>query len=319
MQELKRLEHFPIAFFTCVMGLAGLSLAWREAGKMMPLTVNPSALIAIVSALVFTLLSLMHLLKYARHRSAVIAELDHPVKSKFFSAITISIVLLSAIALPYSYALAISLFITGALIHLLLTFWVFNRWMFSTHYQNEHINPAWFVPVVGNVLMPIVAVPLGLEEVGWFFFSIGIVFWMVLFTIFMHRIFFFDPLPPMLTPMLFILIAPPAVGFNAYLALNGFVDNFSQVLYGIALFITLFLFSQFRRFSRLPFFLSWWAYAFPLAAMTIASFQYFEQTRYAPVRWIALVLLALLSAIVMSLLVRTFIAIKRRGICIPDS
>lgn len=38
------------------------------------------------------------------------------------------------------------------------------------------------------------------------------------------------------------------------------------------LFLTLLLFTQIGRFARLQFALSWWAYSFPLAAITIASF-----------------------------------------------
>jgi tellurite resistance protein len=319
MKKESRLKYFPITLFPMVMGLSGLALAWRQAGQILPLKFNPQEMIALLAVTIFILLSLAYLTKLVRFRESVITELKHPVKANFFPTTSISIVLLAALSMPYSESLAKWLFIVGALLHLALTFWVFNSWIFSHHHQNEHINPAWFIPVVGNVLMPIVAVPLGMEEVGWFFYSIGIVFWIVLFTIFMHRIFFFDPLPPGLMPTLFILIAPPAVGFISYLELNGYVDNFAQILYGVALFITLFLFSQFRRFTSLPFFLSWWAYSFPLAAITIASFRCYEQTQYMPVRWIALCLLGLISALIISLFVRTFLAMAKKQICVPDS
>lgn len=319
MQEERRLEYFPITLFAMVMGLSGLALAWRQAGQLMPLRFNPQDIISLLSVTIFILLSLAYLSKLARHREAVITELNHPVKANIFPTTSISIVLLAALSLPYSEGLAKWLFIVGALLHLALTFWVFNNWIFSQHHQNEHINPVWFIPIVGNILMPIVAVPLGMEEVGWFFYSIGIVFWIVLFTIFMHRVIFFDPLPPGLMPTLFILIAPPAVGFISYVELNGYVDNFAQVLYGFGLFITLFLFSQFRRFTSLPFKLSWWAYSFPLAAITIASFRCFELTQYRPILWIALCLLGLISVLILSLLVRTLTAMIKKQICVSES
>ncbi len=318
MQQENRLAHFPITFFAIVMGLSGLALAWRKAGQVMAFGLNPQGLIALIAAGVFILLSVAYLIKLVKYRDAVLVELSHPVKSNFFPAVTISIVLLAALVLPYSKGLSNWLFTVGALGHLVFTFWVFNNWIFETDIQNAHKNPSWFIPVVGNILMPIVAVPLGMEEVGWFFFSIGFVFWMVLFTIFMHRIFFFDPLPPQLTPTLFILIAPPAIGFISYLSLNGYVDNFAEILYYFGLFITFFLLSQFRRFAHLPFFLSWWAYSFPLAAITIASFAYYEQMQYMPVGWIALGLLGLLSAVIVGLMLRTVSTMLRKGICIPE-
>lgn len=313
-----RLAHFPITFFASVMGLCGLTLAWRNGQHGLNLPFEVDVWLGALAGLVFGVLLVFYLTKAVSHRAAVKAEFMHPVKANFFPAVSISLVLLSSVALPTLPVLAKGVFIVGAVLHLVLTLLVFNRWIFANHYQNPHINPAWFIPVVGNVLMPIVAVPLGLDEIGWFFFSIGIVFWVVLFTIFMHRIFFFDPLPPMLTPTLFILIAPPAVGFVSYIALNGELDNFARILYGAGLFITLFLLVQFRRFSSLSFSLSWWAYSFPMAAITIASLQYYELSGYTPVRWIAIILLALTTVIITGLVLRTLLAILRGAICLPE-
>ena len=74
-----------------------------------------------------------------------------------------------------------------------------------------------------------------------------------------------------LTPTLFILLAPPSVGFIAYLQLIGSLDAFARILYYTALFLSLLLASNALRFLRIPFFISAWAYSFPLAALTIAT------------------------------------------------
>ncbi|MEE9447162.1 MAG: SLAC1 anion channel family protein [Arenicellales bacterium] len=318
MSNDRQLAHFPINFFPMVMGLAGMALAWRKAAQMLALEISPHMVMEGLAVLVFAVLVLTYGLKCIKCSGAVKQEFHHPVKSNFFSAISISIILISAIALPYSEPIATALFTVGAIMNIALTISVFSRWIFGDHLKNAHINPTWFIPVVGNILVPVVAVPLGFEEIGWWFFSIGIVFWLVLLTIFMHRIFFFDALPPMLVPTLFILIAPPTVGFVAYLALNGYVDNFAQVLYGVGLFLTIFLLSQYKRFAKLPFFLSWWAYSFPLSSITLASLHYFEQSQYQPARWISLILLGLMTAIILGLIVRTLGAIKKKGICQPE-
>lgn len=317
-QPVSRLAYFPVTLFAAVMGISGLALAWHKLDHMLNLSVSPAASIALIAALVFVLLSVVYTLKFIRHREQVALEFQHPVKANFFATISISILLLAILSLMYSPGLAKVLFVLGALIHLSFTMLIFSRWIFSDKHQNPHLTPAWFIPVVGNILVPIVAVPLGHVEIGWFFFSIGIVFWIVLFTILMHRLFFLDPMPVQLAPTLFILIAPPAIGFVSYVTLNGFVDNFAQVLYGVALFITLFLLLQFARFHRLPFFLSWWAYSFPLASMSIASLLYFEQTQYKPVYWIGIALLAFTSVLIIGLLIRTLIAMKNKQICLPE-
>jgi len=136
-------------------------------------------------------------------------------------------------------------------------------------------------------------------------------------TILFNRVLFHNPIEQRLLPTLFILIAPPAVGFIAYMRLTGELDAFARVLYYGGLFLTLLLFTQVRRFLKLEFFLSWWAYSFPLAAISIASMVMFEQTKIPLYLWIGGGLLLLLTAIVGLLLTRTIIAIKRQGICLP--
>ena len=317
-QQVSRLAYFPVTLFPAVMGLSGLTLAWHKLDQVLNLSLSPTTLIAVISALVFVLLSGVYALKVLRHREQVVLEFQHPVKANFFAAISMSLLLLAALSLLYSPPLAKVLFVVGALVHLGLTLVMFSRWIFGDRLKNPHLTPAWFIPVVGNILVPVVAVPLGQVEIAWFFFSIGVVFWIVLFTVLMHRLFFLDPMPVQLAPTLFILIAPPAVGFISYVHLNGFVDNFAQILYGTALFITLFLLLQFARFHRLPFFLSWWAYSFPLASISIASLLYFEQTGYKPVYWIGVALLAFVTVLIFGLLLRTLIAMKNKQICMPE-
>ena len=43
-------------------------------------------------------------------------------------------------------------------------------------------NP-WFIPVVGNIIVPIAGVDDAPAEVSWFFFSFGLIFWIALFTL----------------------------------------------------------------------------------------------------------------------------------------
>ena|GEM_PF-3316996 len=71
------------------------------------------------------------------------------------------------------------------------------------------------------MLVPVAGVPLGYTDISWFFFSIGILFWGMLLTIIFYRVLFDNPLEERLMPTLFILIAPPAVGFIAYTRLTG--------------------------------------------------------------------------------------------------
>jgi tellurite resistance protein len=312
-----RLRHFPVSFFAMVMGLTGLAIAWDKAQIVFALPVDLGTPILALAAGLFCVLLALYLTKLARYRDAVTAELGHPIHLNFVPTISISLLLLAVGTLPHWPGVAGILWVVGTSLHLLLTLYVMGVWIHHEHFEIHHINPAWFIPVVGNVLVPIAGVKLGFAEVSWFFFSIGILFWLMLFTIILYRVLFHHPLAARLMPTFFILIAPPAVGFMAYLQLTGGLDPFARVLYYSGLFLTLLLATQIGRFLRIPFYLSWWAYSFPLAAIAIATFVMYEQTGLTAFAGLAWVLLTLVTLVVVNLLARTARAVATHRICVP--
>ena len=318
MSDSSRLQHFPISFFAMIMGLAGLCIAWQKAQKDLDINLGINVPLAGLTGLVFLGLAALYLTKILKYFPAVMKELRHPIKLNFFPTISISLILLSTIAYPFSFNLASVLWTVGTVLHLLLLHFVMDSWIHHEHYEIHHINPAWFIPVVGSVLVPITGVSLGYVEISWFFFSIGIIFWLVLFVIIFNRILLHNPIPDKLMPTFFILIAPPAAGFIAYTKLNGDIDNFARVLYYGGLFLALLFFTQAARFLKLPFALSWWAYSFPIAAITIATFVMFEHTGIVIFQTIGMGLLALLTVIVTYLLYRTALAARKGMICQPE-
>ncbi len=223
-----RLSHFPVSFFAVVMGLAGLAIAWHKAQMVFSLPIDLGTPLLMLAAGIFCVLLALYLTKLVRHRAAVAAELGHPIHLNFFPTISVSLLLLAIGTLPHWPGVAGLLWILGSALHLLLTLYVMSVWIHHEHFEIHHINPAWFIPIVGNVLVPIAGVPLGFAEVGWFYFSVGILFWLILFAIIVYRMLFHRPLAERLMPTFFILIAPPAVGFIAYLQLTGGLDPFAR-------------------------------------------------------------------------------------------
>jgi tellurite resistance protein len=313
-----RLALFPVSFFAVVMGLAGLAIAWAKTEEIFALTLHPSHYLLGFAATVFAVLAVTYAAKIVRHSKAVIKELGHPVKLNFFPTISISLILLAIGTLHDAPSVSQGLWITGAIAHLGFTFYVMGVWINQTTFEIQHLNPAWFIPVVGNILIPIVGVEHASAEISWFFFSIGLVFWILLFTVIFYRVIFHNPIPERLVPTFVILVAPPAVGFIAYVRLNEGLDHFARILFYCALFLTVLLVTQLGKFTRLQFFLSWWAYSFPLAAMTIATWLMYGQTGATEFKFLALLLLAVLSLIVLGLTVRTGLAVARGEICVEE-
>jgi tellurite resistance protein len=313
-----RLQHFPIAFFSVAMGLAGFAIAVQRAEQVLGLPAGGGAVLLAVAAGVFGLLAVLYVAKMLRFGGEVARELEHPVKLSFFPTYSISLVLLSIAVHGASPRASLLLLAIGAPIQLALTLFVLSRWIERTSFEIQHSNPSWFIPVVGNILVPVAAMEHGLVEVSWFFFSVGLVFWIVLQTIIFNRVIFHHPLPDKLAPTFFILMAPPAVGFIAYVKLTGDLDAFARILYGTALFTAMLVAAMHRRFLGIRFFLSWWAYSFPVAALAIASMLMARLSGLAFYAGLSWLLLAALAGIIVTLLARTAGAIARGEVCEPE-
>lgn len=314
--DTSRLKNFPIAWFSTVMGMAGFSIAWNRAEHVFDTGFCLSSVLLAFTTLLFVGMLLLLAAKLVKYPRDVLGEIMHPVKLAFVPTISIAMLLLSIAYLQIAPGLSFWLWSAGAVLHLAITLYVLSSWVHHSKYEIAHLNPAWFIPVVGNILVPIAGMQHAPADVSWFFFSLGLFFWPVLTAILFYRLIFHGSLPERLMPTLFIFIAPPAVGFISWYKLVGGVDDFGRVLYFTGLFFTLLLLSQFNYFRRIRFFLSWWAYSFPLAAITIATLIMARETGLVFYTWLAAGLLGALSVLVLILLARTALAVMRREICV---
>nr|WP_319484385.1 SLAC1 anion channel family protein [uncultured Cohaesibacter sp.] len=313
-----RLEHFPNAFFAMVMGLAGFTLATERIEKSLGVEHSISLFLLIFTGIVFALLLGFYLAKAVRYPEAILWEWNHPVRLCFFPAASIGLILMGTALAPFSPQLSFGFWAVGAALHLLGTLAVLSTWIGHRNFELMHLNPAWFIPVVGNILVPIAGARLGYIEISWFFFAIGILFWIVLLTLVFNRLVFHNPLPQRLLPTLMILIAPPAVGFVSFVTMTGEISPFSRVLYYTGVFFFLIILLQLPKLSRISFAMSWWAYSFPMAALTISTLLYAEKIQSAFHEKLGLVLFALLVLVIIGLLVRTARAILGNEICQPE-
>jgi len=316
MNNIDRLAYLPASFFGMVMGLTGLSIAFIKLTQFFPVFDGVSKFSLLFAGTVMTLLLTAYLYKVIRFRAEVKAELKHPIKMNFIPTISISLLLLS-IALHQLSLDNFSFYFwsIGTLLQISLTYWVLYNWVHHDFFTPEHSNPAWFIPIVGNIIVPIAGVHHAPMELNWFFFSVGIIFWIIVKAILVNRIIFHAPMPEKLIPTLFIFIAPPAVGFIAYLALNHELNQFAMVLYYFAIAMTLLMIVSVHKFFALSFALSWWAFTFPIAAMIIASYLMAQLTTHDIYLWIGMTLHALLVVLVLVLLKKTLQAMKLKQIC----
>jgi len=318
-QTAPRLSFFPINLFGAIMGFAGLTLCLQKAQQLIEISELFFVVMALITSLLFTVITVVYLIKLIKYPDAAIKEFNHPIALHFFPTFSISLLLMSLIFKDFAYQPAQYMWVLGTVVQFGLLLYILSNWIHQENWEITHMTPAWFIPVVGTIVVPLGAVHFGTVELGWFFFSIGLVFWILLNSIVMYRLFFHSPMMKVLQPTLFILIAPPAVGFISYMSLNGMagVNEFSRILFYTGFFMTLLLFSQSIRFFKLPFALSWWAYTFPIAAITLATFIMFEQLELAIFKYIAIFLLLVLASLIVHLTAKTIWAIKNKTLCVP--
>jgi len=299
------LARMSVAMFGMVMGLGGLSNAWGLAHRTFGVPLLVSQVLLGLAVLIFVVLLALHLAKACLHPAALAEEFQHPVRASFFPAISVAAVVLSIGLRAYAPGVAEWLWSAGAALHLCLAVTLFRRWIL--HAQDESVlTPAWFIPIVGNILVPVGGVPLGHLEISWFFFSIGLVLWLAFFTIVLHRVLFVQAMSARSLPTLFILLAPPSIGLAAYLAFTGGQPGpLGDIFYSLALFIALLLASLARHLTRGAFFMSWWAMTFPAAGWAGACLAFHLARPSTATAAIAVVALVLASVIVGGVALRT--------------
>ena len=191
---------------------------------------------------------------------------------------------------------------------------VVDRWM-GQRQQPAHATPAWIVPVVGMLDVPLAMPALGLQSmhgVMVFGLVVGLFFTLPLFTLIFSRLLFEAPLPDSLQPSLMILLAPFAVGTSSYIATTGQVDLFAESLFALTIFILAVLLGRLRYLAACcPFRVSWWAVSFPLAAAAIAGLRIADGRPGLPMDIVALALLALATIVIAGLLVKTVAGVVR--------
>lgn len=256
------------------MGTCGLAFVWRGASELfgfsrlwahVPFGVSVLAYVTILSVVV---------VKASRFPHRILEEWRDPVRLNFFAACTISLMLLGTYLVPLSRDTATALWGAGTALHLALTVTALRRWIDTEVVPIEGLNPTWFMPVVGNLLVPVGGAELGFIELSWFHFSIGLFFWPLLLCLILHRLIFHARLARSAQPTLFIMLSPPAVGFLAYAGLTGAMDAFAWFLFYVTVFVLLLLLSMLPQILRTSFTESWWSLSFPTAAASVCLLKY---------------------------------------------
>lgn len=262
------LEHLPFPLLAMPMGLGGVGLAWRQAAVSLGVPALIGEALLALTALVWIAVVALHLLRALRHPAAVAAELRHPVRAAFVAAPTVGLMIVSAFAYRHAPQLGAALWSAAVALHLIVAMLLLRR-ILGGGGEVAMLAPPLLIPLVGNILAPVFGAPMGFADLSWMMFGIGLVLWLAVLPLLLHRLLAGPALPPPLKPTLCILLAPPAVAALALVALTGTTHGVPMLFTGVALLVAAVLLSLAGDFAKVPFSLAWWGVTFPTAAFAV--------------------------------------------------
>lgn len=321
MTSTAPLKHLAPGWYAMVMGLTGLSLAWHAAVPLLGDGAGAGGvLIGALAAFVFVTLAVASVWRLHRHPEAWAEDLRHPVRHVFVAAMPISLILLTtaAVAAGLNGPVVEGLWWVGALAQLSVTVWVLARWWRAGPAASSlwtGVTPPLFIPIVGNVLVPLAGVPLGRPEWAAAQFGVGLLFWPVVQVLLLVRVAHQGLWPERLLPTTFIFVAPPAV-VGLSLLRFGAPALVVWALWGLALFSLLWVLPLARRIAAQPFSMSHWGMSFPMAALTALSLRL---NAAGPLALLGLALLAATSLLVAALVLATWRGLRDGSLLVPEA
>jgi tellurite resistance protein len=127
-----------------------------------------------LAAVGFVLLLAGYSVKLVTDSAAVRAEFRHLIAGNLFGTVLISLLLLPIVLEPFAHRFAQILWVVCAVGMVVFAWLVVSRWM-SDRQQIAHPTPAWIIPVVGLLDVPLALPTLGLPPMrGLIIFTLAV-------------------------------------------------------------------------------------------------------------------------------------------------
>jgi tellurite resistance protein len=296
----------PVAFFGIAVGALAFANLWRVAIRLWHLPAEVGTLLTVASLVVWLVVLLAYGHKWLTQTADARAEIQHPVQSSFAALGPVSSMLAAQLLLPYAHSVALALFGVAALAQLALGVYLHGR-LWQGGRKPELITPAIYLPTVApSFVAGTAAAAFGFHQLGELFFGAGMLSWLALESLILHRAAVHEPLPEAMRPLLGVQLAPPVVGGVTYLSLStGTPDLFAMVLLGYGLYQALLLLRLLPWIRQQAFVPGYWAFSFGVAALPTMALRLLERGAAGPLEYAAPVLFVASNAIIAILVVKT--------------
>lgn len=331
--ELNVIRNFAPSWFASVMGTGILAITSLFYSQYLPVLKTVAVLLFYFNVVLFAVLLVPWTLRWFLYTKEARADLEHPVLSNFYATIAIAMLVLSANFTIIGERIFIGEIFWFAGTALTIFFGLVSPFIMfrGEHVTLDHINPAWFIPPVGLIVIPIpgsliIGQYTGLMQefvifLNYFGWGAGFFLYIFLCAICMYRFILHRPLPNVLAPTIWINLGPIGAGTVALINLvknTAFITMkepffvFGLLFWGFGIWwvlMSIIMTLYYIRTIKLPYALSWWAFTFPLGAYVAASHSVAATFHLAIVDFIGFGLYLLLVFLWSLTLIRTSAAV----------
>lgn len=287
------IRHCSVTYFAMPMGLSSLAFAFKithlshTAFNTLQFDRGLWVGVAILAAVVFCIVLGLYLAKVVLYWRKVQTEFECPIRGHSFAAITLTMQMFAGLLADSESTIntqfAEVLFWASGPANAILAAVIVARWIFRPHHRST-MNPGWMMAPVGCLICGAVFPMINARytEPAFFFFSFGILFWIILLPMVLQGA-TFSMLNNRLRHGVFILLAAPAAALVSYLSVTGSLfgefDTFAKFLFYFTLVMLLLMLVLLLNsfFFRTKWSMDYWMSSFPTSALCMACALYNAQ------------------------------------------
>ncbi|MCF2140573.1 MAG: tellurite-resistance/dicarboxylate transporter [Candidatus Lokiarchaeota archaeon] len=314
------IRNFTPSWFASVMGTGILALTTLFYAEFIPWFAYIAQFLFYFNVFLFCFLLIPWTLRLLFFPKEAKADLMHPITSNFYPTIAVGLLVLSAdvIVIGKNIQIGTILWVIASIFTIFFSIEILYVMFVGKHVKVQHISPAWFIPPVGLIVIPIPGSLLLPHFSGLFldlivFINImswgaGFFLYLAILAITMYRFILHEPLPNVLYPTVWINLGPIGAGTTALINLanncclintSDTLELFGFFLWGFGIWwiiMALALMMHYIKKVKIPYAMSWWAFTFPLGAYVSATHSISMVFSYSLIDYIGFALYWLLLA-----------------------
>lgn len=346
---VSRVRTLHPGWFASVMGTAVLAVVTAAnpggTATLEPLWDVLSVVFLTLATMLAIWFGVMYVARWLTYRDAALADLRNPIPGPLIGTVPGGLLVLSAaysaagpVMLPDAVATAVAtvLLVVGAPLALVVGVVWAEEVVHSAPLGLEKVTGTWFLPPVIAVLVPLAGAPLLVDWpapefwlwLGYAFAGAGLLLFVLVAVLVIARLALKGPPPPPLAPAVWIALGPPGAGGVALVRLARAAETtgvtsgtvlstttaaVASAMLGFAFWWLAFAAMVLRRqLSRgpIPYTPAWWAWTFPLGAMTSLTVVLGSVWSSTAVATLGVVLLIATIAVWSAVLGRTVVAVR---------